>query len=74
MREVRGVGVLWTVELVTDRCAKTPVDDVAIGPAEERPGRARPAAVTPTEDFVVDGVDGVVLVSACSGQGAKFAP
>ena len=29
---------------------------------------------TPTEDFVVDGVDGVVLVSACSGHGAKFAP
>jgi sarcosine oxidase len=29
---------------------------------------------TPTEDFVVDGVDGVTLVSACSGHGAKFAP
>jgi sarcosine oxidase len=28
---------------------------------------------TPTEDFVLDGVDGVVLVSACSGHGAKFA-
>ncbi|NEM07082.1 FAD-dependent oxidoreductase [Geodermatophilus normandii] len=29
---------------------------------------------TPTEDFVVDGVDGVTVVSACSGHGAKFAP
>jgi sarcosine oxidase len=29
---------------------------------------------TPTEDFVVDGADGVTLVSACSGHGAKFAP
>jgi sarcosine oxidase len=29
---------------------------------------------TPTEDFVIDGVDGIVLVSACSGHGAKFAP
>jgi sarcosine oxidase len=29
---------------------------------------------TPTEDFVVDGADGIVLVSACSGHGAKFAP
>jgi sarcosine oxidase len=29
---------------------------------------------TPTEDFIVDGVDGVVLLSACSGHGAKFAP
>jgi sarcosine oxidase len=29
---------------------------------------------TPTEDFVVDGVEGVVVVSACSGHGAKFAP
>jgi sarcosine oxidase len=29
---------------------------------------------TPTEDFIVDGVDGVVLVSACSGHGGKFAP
>ena len=29
---------------------------------------------TPTEDFLIDGVDGVILVSACSGHGAKFAP
>lgn len=29
---------------------------------------------TPTEDFVLDGADGVVIVSACSGHGAKFAP
>ncbi|PRY16730.1 FAD-dependent oxidoreductase [Kineococcus rhizosphaerae] len=29
---------------------------------------------TPTEDFVVDGVDGVTVVSPCSGHGAKFAP
>jgi sarcosine oxidase len=29
---------------------------------------------TPTEDFVVDGVDGITLVSPCSGHGAKFAP
>ncbi len=29
---------------------------------------------TPTEDFVIDGVDGITLVSACSGHGAKFAP
>ncbi len=29
---------------------------------------------TPTEDFIVDGVDGVTVVSACSGHGAKFAP
>ncbi len=29
---------------------------------------------TPTEDFLVDGVDGITLLSPCSGHGAKFAP
>jgi sarcosine oxidase len=29
---------------------------------------------TPTDDFVIDGVDGVTVVSPCSGHGAKFAP
>ncbi len=29
---------------------------------------------TPSDDFVVDGADGVTVVSACSGHGAKFAP
>ena len=29
---------------------------------------------TPTEDFLIDGVDGITIVSACSGHGAKFAP
>lgn len=29
---------------------------------------------TPSEDFLIDSADGVVLVSACSGHGAKFAP
>lgn len=29
---------------------------------------------TPTEDFLIDSVDGVTVVSACSGHGAKFAP
>ncbi|BEP13772.1 N-methyl-L-tryptophan oxidase [Acidothermaceae bacterium B102] len=29
---------------------------------------------TPNEDFVIDGVDGVTVVSPCSGHGAKFAP
>lgn len=29
---------------------------------------------TPSEDFLIDSVDGVVIVSACSGHGAKFAP
>ncbi|MGI4893648.1 MAG: FAD-dependent oxidoreductase [Janthinobacterium lividum] len=29
---------------------------------------------TPTEDFVVDGAEGVTIVSPCSGHGAKFAP
>lgn len=29
---------------------------------------------TPTEDFVIDGADGITIVSACSGHGAKFAP
>ncbi|PWJ54341.1 sarcosine oxidase [Quadrisphaera granulorum] len=30
--------------------------------------------MTPTEDFVIDGVDGVTVLSPCSGHGAKFAP
>jgi sarcosine oxidase len=29
---------------------------------------------TPTEDFVIDGMDGLTVVSPCSGHGAKFAP
>jgi sarcosine oxidase len=29
---------------------------------------------TATEDFLVDGVDGITVVSPCSGHGAKFAP
>jgi sarcosine oxidase len=29
---------------------------------------------TPTEDFLVDTSDGITVVSACSGHGAKFAP
>jgi sarcosine oxidase len=29
---------------------------------------------TPTEDFVIDGVDAVTVVSPCSGHGAEFAP
>ncbi|MHC6175270.1 FAD-dependent oxidoreductase [Glutamicibacter sp. X7] len=29
---------------------------------------------TPTEDFVIDEVDGLTILSACSGHGAKFAP
>jgi sarcosine oxidase len=29
---------------------------------------------TPSQDFVIDGADGVILVSPCSGHGAKFAP
>jgi sarcosine oxidase len=29
---------------------------------------------TPTEDFIIDARENVVLVSACSGHGAKFAP
>ncbi|MBP1325592.1 sarcosine oxidase [Leucobacter exalbidus] len=29
---------------------------------------------TPSEDFVIDEADGVIVVSACSGHGAKFAP
>ncbi|GAB3300574.1 FAD-dependent oxidoreductase [Pseudoclavibacter terrae] len=29
---------------------------------------------TPTEDFVIDRVDNLVVVSACSGHGGKFAP
>lgn len=29
---------------------------------------------TPDEDFVIDEVDGVIIVSACSGHGGKFAP
>jgi sarcosine oxidase len=29
---------------------------------------------TPDEDFVIDGTDGITVVSPCSGHGAKFAP
>ncbi|MGO1543230.1 MAG: FAD-dependent oxidoreductase [Gulosibacter sp.] len=29
---------------------------------------------TPTEDFVLERVDGITIVSACSGHGAKFGP
>lgn len=29
---------------------------------------------TPNEDFVIDEQDGVIVVSACSGHGGKFAP
>ena len=29
---------------------------------------------TPTEDFIIDAHENVVLLSACSGHGAKFAP
>lgn len=29
---------------------------------------------TPDEDFVIDGADGITVVSPCSGHGAKFAP
>jgi sarcosine oxidase len=29
---------------------------------------------TPSEDFLIDGADGITLVSPCSGHGAKFAP
>jgi sarcosine oxidase len=29
---------------------------------------------TPNEDFLVDGIDGITVVSPCSGHGAKFAP
>jgi sarcosine oxidase len=29
---------------------------------------------TPTENFLIDRVDGLVVVSPCSGHGAKFAP
>ena len=29
---------------------------------------------TPNEDFLVDSVDGITLISPCSGHGAKFAP
>ncbi|MFB4315252.1 FAD-dependent oxidoreductase [Actinomadura sp. 21ATH] len=29
---------------------------------------------TPTEDFVIDGTDGITIASPCSGHGAKFAP
>jgi sarcosine oxidase len=29
---------------------------------------------TPSEDFLIDTTDGITLVSACSGHGAKFAP
>lgn len=30
--------------------------------------------LTPTDDFLIDGADGITLVSPCSGHGAKFAP
>lgn len=29
---------------------------------------------TPSEDFVIDGEEGITIVSPCSGHGAKFAP
>jgi sarcosine oxidase len=29
---------------------------------------------TPTEDFIIDRVDGITILSPCSGHGAKFAP
>ncbi|MET4592465.1 FAD-dependent oxidoreductase [Arthrobacter sp. 754] len=29
---------------------------------------------TPTEDFIIDRVDGLTILSPCSGHGAKFAP
>jgi sarcosine oxidase len=29
---------------------------------------------TPSEDFIIDAEEGVVVLSACSGHGAKFAP
>lgn len=29
---------------------------------------------TPTEDFIIDEVDGITLLSPCSGHGAKFGP
>jgi len=29
---------------------------------------------TPNDDFLIDGTDGITLVSPCSGHGAKFAP
>jgi sarcosine oxidase len=29
---------------------------------------------TPTEDFIIDAQDDIVILSACSGHGAKFAP
>ncbi len=29
---------------------------------------------TPTEDFVIDRAEGITVLSACSGHGAKFAP
>ena len=29
---------------------------------------------TPDEEFVIDEVDGITIVSPCSGHGAKFAP
>jgi sarcosine oxidase len=28
----------------------------------------------PSEDFVIDGIDGITVLSPCSGHGAKFAP
>jgi sarcosine oxidase len=29
---------------------------------------------TPSEDFIIDGIDGITVLSPCSGHGAKFAP
>jgi sarcosine oxidase len=29
---------------------------------------------TPTEDFILDRIDGITILSPCSGHGAKFAP
>ncbi|GAA2006897.1 hypothetical protein GCM10009755_16350 [Brevibacterium samyangense] len=29
---------------------------------------------TPDEEFVIDSAEGVTVLSACSGHGAKFAP
>ncbi len=30
--------------------------------------------MTPTEDFVITSHEGITILSACSGHGAKFAP
>ncbi|WP_315973747.1 FAD-dependent oxidoreductase [Glutamicibacter sp. M10] len=31
-------------------------------------------SATPTEDFIMDEVDGITIFSPCSGHGAKFGP